>query len=154
MVGKIAQFFSVMLFIATLMFGGSSSAKAAQNISANPGLIEVFTSTDLPVTGEGDKASISKFSKVNLQIFELDGIQQIEGRLSQGLLQTGNRHHPWRHHRRPPRGRDDLGDHDCDGGRHGPGRVFRRHPPLPDTGRGYSQSGRRVQPDEVDSDGR
>ena len=74
-----------MLFIASLGFVGSSSAKAAQNVSANPGLIEVFTSNDLLVTGEGDKASISQFSKVNLQIFELDGIQQIEGRLSQGL---------------------------------------------------------------------
>lgn len=74
-----------MLFIATLTFGGSSSAKAAQNVIAHPGLIEVFTSTDLPIVGEDDKASISKFSKVNLQIFELDGIQQIENRLSRGL---------------------------------------------------------------------
>ena len=74
-----------MLFIASLTFVGSSSAKAAQNVSANPGLIEVFTSNDLLVTGEGDKASISQFRKVNLQIFELDGIQQIEDRLSQDL---------------------------------------------------------------------
>ena len=85
MVWKIGQFFSVMLFIASLTFVGSSSAKAAQNVSANPGLIEVFTSTDLLVTGEGYKTSKSKFSKVSLQIFELDGIKQIEDRLSQGL---------------------------------------------------------------------
>ena len=75
-----------MLFIASLAFVGSSSAIAAQNVSANPGLIEVFTSTSLPVMGEGNKASISQFSKVNFQIFELDGIQQIEDRLSNGLL--------------------------------------------------------------------
>ena len=74
-----------MSLIAVLTLVGSNSAKAAQNVSANPSLIEVFTSTDLPIAGGGVKALLSESGKVNLQVFELDGIQQMEDRLSKGL---------------------------------------------------------------------
>ena len=51
----------------------------------NPNPIEVFTTTDLTVAGEGVKDSLSESGKVNLQVFELDGIQRIEARLPKDL---------------------------------------------------------------------
>ncbi len=65
------------------MLLASNSAQAAQNVLGNPSLIEVFTTTDLAVAGVID--SLSESGKVNLQVFELDGIQRIEARLSKGL---------------------------------------------------------------------
>ncbi len=67
------------------MLVANNSAQAAQNVLGSPSLIEVFTTTDLTVAGEGVKESLSESRKLNLQVFELDGIQRIETMLSKGL---------------------------------------------------------------------
>ena len=85
MIGKIYPNLSALPLLAVLTLIGNNSVQAAQNALGNPSLIEVFTTTDLPVAGEGVKESLSESRKVNLQVFELDGIQQTEARLSKGL---------------------------------------------------------------------
>ncbi len=83
MIGKIGQNCSVLPLVAVLALIANNSAQAAQNVLGNPSLIEVFITTDLTVVGVID--SLSESGKLNLQVFELDGIQRIEARLSKGL---------------------------------------------------------------------
>ena len=85
MIGKIYPNLSSLPLLAVLTLIGNNSVQAAQNVPGNPSLIEVFTTTDLPVANEGVKESLSESGKVSLQVFELDGIQRIESRLSKGL---------------------------------------------------------------------
>ena len=60
-------------------------APAARNDAATPQVIEVFASTDLPITvGTVINADAAR-SKSELQIYELDGIQSIEAKLSKDL---------------------------------------------------------------------
>ncbi len=59
--------------------------RAAELTAAIPQVIEVFTSTDLPITGGVAINLDTARSKTKLQIYELDGIQRIEADLSKGL---------------------------------------------------------------------
>jgi len=61
------------------------SAQAAQHRAENPRLVEVFTTTELPVTGEAAITSEAAHAKTEFQVYELDGIQRIEAKLSDGL---------------------------------------------------------------------
>ncbi len=59
--------------------------QAAELTVAIPQAIEVFTSSELPITGKVAINPDSVRPKTDLHIYELDGIQRIEARLSKGL---------------------------------------------------------------------
>lgn len=65
------------------LFGGNV-VHAAQAANGLPSRIEVFTTADFPVTPDADLARRSS-GVIDLHIYELDGIQHIETKLSQGL---------------------------------------------------------------------
>lgn len=58
---------------------------AAELAAVTPQAIEVFTSTDLPINGGAAINPDTTRSKIELQIYNLDGIQRIESQLSEGL---------------------------------------------------------------------
>jgi len=60
-------------------------AQAGQPEDLHLRLVEVFTTTDLPVTGESAITSEAAHAKTEFQVYELDGIQRIETKLSDGL---------------------------------------------------------------------
>lgn len=60
-------------------------AQADQPALVHSYLIEAFTITDLPVTGETDIKQQTDSRETELQVYGLDGIQRIEANLSQGL---------------------------------------------------------------------
>jgi len=59
--------------------------QAVELAAATPRVIEVFTSTDLPIAGGADTSSAPGRPSFNLQIYNLDSIQRIEAKLSEGL---------------------------------------------------------------------
>ena len=59
-------------------------AQAAQNSAGNPHLVEVFTTTDSPITRDTDLSRLTS-GTIDIQFYELDGIQRIEAKLSHGL---------------------------------------------------------------------
>lgn len=63
----------------------SNVAQAAQRAVEHPYLIEVFTTTDFPVTGGASKSRLPDYNEIELHIYELDGIQRIETELSKDL---------------------------------------------------------------------
>ncbi len=60
-------------------------AQATQRVVVHPYLVEVFTTTDLPVTGEADINRQPIYRESELHVYKLDGIQRIEAKLSKGL---------------------------------------------------------------------
>jgi len=67
------------------MLFASNVAQAAQRVVVNPCLIEVFTTTDLSVTGDVANNQQLDCRESELHVYELDGIQRIEAKLSKGL---------------------------------------------------------------------
>ena len=61
------------------------TGQAAQPAAVRPHLVEVFTTTELPVTGEVAITSEAAHAKTEFHVYELDGIQRIEAKLSEGL---------------------------------------------------------------------
>ena len=61
------------------------TAQAAQHSAENFRLVEIFTTTELPVTGEVAITSVASHAKTEFHVYELDGIQRVEAKLSQGL---------------------------------------------------------------------
>jgi len=59
--------------------------QAVQIEAAIPQVIEVFTSSDLPITGKAVINPDAVRPKTELRVYELDGIQRIEAKLSIGL---------------------------------------------------------------------
>ena len=59
--------------------------KAAQIEAVTPRVIEVFTSSDLPITGQAVISAAPGRPTTELQIYNLDGIQRIEAKLSKDL---------------------------------------------------------------------
>lgn len=59
-------------------------AQAAQNRAGIPRLVDVFTTSGLPIARDADLARPNS-GAIDLQIYELDGIQRIEAMLSDGL---------------------------------------------------------------------
>jgi integrating conjugative element protein (TIGR03757 family) len=62
-----------------------SVVQADQNSAGYPCHVEVFTTTDLPVTGEANISQQPGCSGIETQIYDLGGIQHIEARLSKDL---------------------------------------------------------------------
>ncbi|MBZ0071934.1 MAG: TIGR03757 family integrating conjugative element protein [Gammaproteobacteria bacterium] len=59
--------------------------QAARIEAVTPQVIEVFTSSDLPITGGAVISPVPGRPTSELQIYELDGIQSIEAKLSKDL---------------------------------------------------------------------
>jgi len=59
--------------------------QAARIEAVTPQVIEVFTSSDLPITGGAVISPVPGRPTSDLQIYELDGIQSIEAKLSKDL---------------------------------------------------------------------
>jgi len=79
---SIRLFLSVMVVMALLVAG---VAQAGQSEDQHLRLVEVFTTTDLPVTGEAAITGEAAHAKTEFQVYELDGIHRIEAKLSDGL---------------------------------------------------------------------
>ena len=77
---RIVSWGSLVLVILT-----GNVVQASELAVATPQVIEVFTSSDLPITGKSAINPDSVRSKTDLHIYELGGIQRIEARLSKGL---------------------------------------------------------------------
>ena len=63
----------------------SAGSVAQEPAGGHPDLIEVFTTNEVPVTGEAAFSQQPDYPEIELQIFELDGIQRIEAKLSKDL---------------------------------------------------------------------
>ena len=50
-----------------------------------PQVIEIFTTTDLSVAGEAAISQQPDYREIEFHVYELDGIQRIEAKLSNGL---------------------------------------------------------------------
>lgn len=74
-----------LLFSALLALQVIGTAQATQHRTENPQLVEVFTTTESHVTGEAAITSEAAHAKTEFHIYELDGIQRIEIKLSDGL---------------------------------------------------------------------
>lgn len=74
-----------LLVSALLVLMAAATVHADQNRAGHPHIIEVFTSTDLPITGAATINPDAALSKTELQIYELDGIQRFEAQLSSNL---------------------------------------------------------------------
>ncbi|PUB78706.1 MAG: TIGR03757 family integrating conjugative element protein [gamma proteobacterium symbiont of Ctena orbiculata] len=79
---KSIQFVVLVLVVLALFAGGV--AQAAQNSAGNPSLVEVFTTSNSPITRDTDLSRVSS-DTIDIQFYELDGIQRIEAKLSKGL---------------------------------------------------------------------
>ena len=76
-------FFSPIAALLALL--AAAVAQAGQLVDVHPSLVEVFTTTELPVTGEVAITSEATHAKTEFHVYELDGIQRIEAKLSDGL---------------------------------------------------------------------
>lgn len=72
----------ISVLLAQLVIG---TAQATQHRAENPRLVEVFTTTELPVTSESILNRQPDSTEMEFHIYELDGIQRIETKLSDGL---------------------------------------------------------------------
>lgn len=60
-------------------------AQAGQPVEVHPRLVEVFTTTESSVTGDAAINSQAVHGETEFHVYELDGIQRIEAKLSEGL---------------------------------------------------------------------
>jgi len=72
----------ISVLLAQLVIG---TAQATQHRAENPRLVEVFTTTELTVTSESTFNRQPDSTEMEFHIYELDGIQRIETKLSDGL---------------------------------------------------------------------
>lgn len=84
MIGNTHSTCLVLLIPLVLALLTGNVAHADRAASALSSRVEVFTTADLPITHEADRAR-PDFRGIDLQIYGLDGIQRIEAKLSQGL---------------------------------------------------------------------
>jgi integrating conjugative element protein (TIGR03757 family) len=84
MIGKTQSIRFVVLVSVVLALFASGMAQAAQKGVRSPPFVEVFTVSGSPITPNADPRQ-STSSIIDLHVYELDGIQRIEAKLSQGL---------------------------------------------------------------------
>ncbi len=68
-----------------LVILAGNAVKAAQIGVVVPAVVEIFTTSDLPFTGKAATNADSGRSRIELQAYQLDGIQRIETKLSEDL---------------------------------------------------------------------
>ena len=76
--------FVVPVSIILLLLDGSV-VQANQNGVGHPHLVEVFTTAESPVTSEAVLDTKPGYREIEFHVYELDAIQRIEKKLSQGL---------------------------------------------------------------------
>jgi len=76
--------FVVPVSIVLVLLAGSV-VQADQNGEGHPRLVEVFTTTESPVTSEAVLDTKPSYREIEFQVYNLDGIQRIEANLSEGL---------------------------------------------------------------------
>ncbi len=74
----------VVLVSAVLTLFAGGAAQASQNRAGNPHLVEVFITADSQITRDVALSWVSS-DVIDLQVYELDGIQRVETQLSEGL---------------------------------------------------------------------
>ncbi len=77
--------FVVPVSIVLLLLAGSA-VQANQNGVRHPRLVEMFTTADSPVNGETALNGQPGYRENEFHVYQLDGIQHIETKLSQGLM--------------------------------------------------------------------
>ena len=75
--------FVVPVRILLVLFAGV--AQAGRPVEVNPHIVEVFTTTELPISGEAGTNSQALHEQADFHVYELDGIRRTEAKLSQGL---------------------------------------------------------------------
>jgi len=75
--------FVVPVRIVLVLFAGV--AQAGRPIEVNPHIVEVFTTTDVPIVGEVGTNSQVFHGQAEFHVYELDRIRRAEATLSQGL---------------------------------------------------------------------
>lgn len=68
-----------------VVFALSASSVAQEATGVHPRLIEVFTTSEFPVTRDATIQRQLDDREIELHVFELDGLQRIEAALSEGL---------------------------------------------------------------------
>jgi len=68
-----------------LVLLAGSVVQADQNGVGHPHIVEVFTTTESPVTSEAVLDTKLGYREIEFHVYALDGIQRIETKLSQGL---------------------------------------------------------------------
>lgn len=84
MIGSTQSICVILPIPLILAFFAGNAAHADQPARGIPTRIEVFTTTDSPVTREAEPTQPDS-GVIDLQIYELDGIQRIKTNLSKGL---------------------------------------------------------------------
>lgn len=79
---SISFFLPISALLALL---GTAVAQAGQLVEAHPRIVEVFTTTESPVMGETVVNRLVVQGETEFHVYELDGIQSIEAKLSEGL---------------------------------------------------------------------
>lgn len=83
MIGKTQSIrFVALVSVVFALF--ASDVAQAQNRAGNPHLVEVFTASDSPIARDADLSRLTA-GTIDIQFYELDGIQRVEAKLSQGL---------------------------------------------------------------------
>ena len=90
MARAIPQFFISQVLFLLVLFGGDK-VSASQSVDGNPGKIEVFSTTDIQLDGTPSFFNSKNLSEIELQIYQLDGIQRFEAKLSSNLPTDPNR---------------------------------------------------------------
>lgn len=85
MIGKTQSILFVAMVSGVLALFAGGTAQATQLAAGRPHLVEVFTTTESPVTGESAFNLQPDSTEMEFHIYELDGIQRIEAKLSDGL---------------------------------------------------------------------
>lgn len=68
-----------------MLLAGSVAQAASQLAAGHPRLVELFISSDMPITGGAVISSAPSRPTPYLQTYNLDGIERIETQLSEGL---------------------------------------------------------------------
>jgi len=75
--------FIVPVRIVLALFAGV--AQAGRPVEVHPHLLEIFTTTDAPISGEAGVNRQGLRGRKEFHVYELDGIRRIEAKLSEGL---------------------------------------------------------------------
>ncbi|MEW8145898.1 MAG: TIGR03757 family integrating conjugative element protein [Candidatus Thiodiazotropha endolucinida] len=75
--------FVVPVRIVLILF--ASAVQAVRPVEVHPYLVEIFTTTDVPIVREVGINSHALYGQARLYVYELDGIRRTEAILSEGL---------------------------------------------------------------------
>ena len=85
MIWKTQSIRFLVLVLGVLAFFAGGVARAARPVEMHPHLVEVFTTTDVPIAGEAGINRQALSGEKELHVYELDGIRRTEAKLSEGL---------------------------------------------------------------------